>query len=200
LLRTALATGALAAGALAVHAPAALAQAAGGETIYVHHWYAKEPNSDIILTEVVFHTIVAFDPRLANRKGPMTFIEVVRKTFSKSAPNIAPGEKELGAPVYPGALYDSHDSKLMLGGLEAHAFLSADPVEQVVAFYERALGLPAMKGAPLAGGVNWYFRPFSANASDDYMSIESAEGAPAPYKTRVIFNLMRIPPEKPAGI
>lgn len=122
-----------------------------GETWYVYHWYRKEKNGDIRLTEVEFGGLLSMDPRLANRKGPDTMIVVTEKTFSQSAATPAPDEKTLGAPVYPGALYDSHASTNTLGSLFAHVFRTGDPVERVAAFYEKACGRKALQGAPRAG-------------------------------------------------
>lgn len=160
----------------------------GGATRYVFHWYRKEANGDIGLHELAFATTIAADPRLP-QTGPLTMIDVTRKTFSLSASTPAPDEKTLGVPVYPGAKYDASASTNTLGALFSHVFLSGDAPESVVAYYERACGSKAQQGAPLGGGVNWMLRPCMRDFPDDYILIEAADNASQ--RTKIVYHLMR---------
>jgi hypothetical protein len=165
-------------------------------TVYVYHWYRKEGNGDIVLNEVEFTVLFSADPRLVNRKGPDSMIMVTEKTFSRSVASSAPDEKTLGAPVYPGALYDSHASTNSLGSIFAHVFRTGDPAERVATFYEKACGRKALQGAPPGGGTNWYLRPCSDALPDDFIVIEEASDATGAGRTMIIFNLNRIPPDR----
>ncbi len=160
----------------------------GGTTRYVYHWYRKEPNGDIGLHELAFGLAIASDPRLP-QTGPLTMIDVTRKTYSLAARTPAPDEKTLGAPVYPAARYDANASTNTLGALFRHVFLSSDPPPRVVAFFERACGRTALQGAPLGGGVTWVFRPCTQALPDDYIVIEAADSASQ--STRISYHLMR---------
>jgi len=168
----------------------------GWTTRYVYHWYRKEGNGDIVLNEVAFSVLVTTDPRLVNRKGPDSIIMVTEKTFSQSATALAPDEKALGVPVYPGAIYDSNASTSTLGALFTHVFRTGDPVERVTAFYERACGRKALPGAPQNGGTNWYLRPCSDALPDDYIVLEQASDATEAARTMIIYHLTRIPPDR----
>lgn len=163
----------------------------GGSTLYVYHWFNKEGNGDIRLTELSITDAPILDPRLQGRKGPVTIITVTRKTFSTSAPSSAPDESTLGAPIYPGAIYDSNESRSTLGALFSHVFYTGDPLERVVAFYEGACGRKALQGEPVAGGTNWYFRPCSTGLPDDYILIWDERGASGSRRTIINFNLFR---------
>jgi hypothetical protein len=160
-----------------------------GTTRYVYHWYRMDTNGDIVLHELSFGATIAADPRLP-KTGPLTLLTVTRKTYSQTAPALAPDENTLGVPVYPGATYDANASTSTLGALFSHVFRTTDATTSVVAFYERACNSRALQGAPLGGGVNWVFRPCAPAHPDDYIVIEPAEDAGLT-RTRIIFHLMR---------
>ena len=164
----------------------------GGSTRFVYEWYSKDANGDIGLHELAFQATIAADPRLP-QTGPLTMIELTRKTFSRTTVVRAPDEATLGVPVYPGATYDANASTNTLGALFSHVFLSTDATAGVVAFYERACGSKAQEGAPLAGGVTWVVKPCTQAFPDDYILVEPAERA-GTAKTRIIIHLVRYGP------
>ena len=164
-----------------------------GAITHVYHWYRREPNDDIDLSEVAASWIwYVADPRLAGRKGPLTRIDVTRKTFSKTAPSSAPDVKTLGAPIYPGSVYDSQASTITGGVLSSHVFLTNDAVDAVVRFYEASLGRTAMKGEPPDGGITWFFQSYSSSSPEDALFVTDASGSTGSHKTMILFRLNRI--------
>jgi hypothetical protein len=70
-----------------------------------------------------------------------------------------PTERDVGAPLYPGAQFDAQTSAGMSSGEQhAYVYLTADPLDRVVAFYEAHTGKHAMQadrnsfGISLTGG------------------------------------------------
>jgi len=162
---------------------------AAGNTQHLYHWYRRDQTGDVVLLELAFAT--SMDPRSSYRGGPVTEINVRMRTYSKDIVVASPTEKDLGAPVYPGAVYDSNDSLATRGGMVTHCFLTSDPVDRVVAFYEAKLGKKAMKGDPPAGGVTWAFLSYSPKWEDDRVIIQEEKGKGSAYRTRIDFTLVR---------
>ena len=163
---------------------------AAGTTQHLYHWYRREQNGDVVVFELLFSS--SSDLRSSARPGPFTEIHIGAKTYSKGIIVTSPGEKALGAPVYPGAVYDSNDSRTVGGGLITHCFLTSDPVDRVVAFYETRLEKKAMKGDPPAGGVTWAFLGYAAAGPDNRLIVQEERGKGPAYKTRIDFTLVKL--------
>jgi hypothetical protein len=162
---------------------------AGGTAQHLYHWYRRDQNGDIGLYELAFSS--SFDLNHPERRGPVTGIDITTKVYSRSAAISAPDDRQLGVPLYPGAVYDPNESSLMAPGMSMHVFLTPDSVQKVVAFYETRLGMKAAKGEPSPGRVNWFFRSYSTSFPRDLLGIEEEHEKGPAYHTRIIFHLDR---------
>ncbi len=78
-----------------------------------------------------------------SRLGERSYDQIDSSRLPGSRPDIVPGPKELGAPVYPGATF-----RFFASGPERALFTTDDPPGKVVAFYSRG-GKKVMTGAQI---------------------------------------------------
>lgn len=128
------------------------------------NWYKKETNNDgttfyvIIFDETFdaeppkFKTATSIEMQITTERSEQAMRamgeeQMERKTEerTKSLQGKPPTAKDLGAPLYPGALFDADASAGMsLGDDYAYyIFLTTDPPSKVVAFYEQQLKIKA---------------------------------------------------------
>jgi hypothetical protein len=127
-------------------------------------WWKKEANNDL----TTFYLNISdnsFDV-IPNQYKPTTEIEVQVTTnkseeamrdemdeemdreteqMARSLSNKPPTEKDLGAPIYPGAKFDAENSAGMSAGNDyaMYLYLTTDPPAKVVSFYEQKLNIKA---------------------------------------------------------
>ena len=99
-----------------------------------------------------------------------------------------PSAAELGVPLYPGATFDAQSSAGMsLGEDERHyIYLSADPIEKVVAFYESKTGRKAEKTDEAA----WVLA-IEGQIPFPRFGIYFQSGLPLPPPTRTVITVRR---------
>ena len=123
-------------------------------------WWKKEANSD--LTTFYLNVFDSSFDVVPNQYKPNTEIEVQVTTskseeamrdemyeemdreteqMARSLASKPPTEKDLGAPIYPGAKFDAESSAGMSAGNDyaMYIYLTTDPPSKVAAFYEQQL-------------------------------------------------------------
>lgn len=120
------------------------------------------------------------DDRTARRETRRQAVEEKAKEMANP-----PGEAQLGAPIYPGAVYDARNSAGMsLSGQTMYLFLTIDPPEKVAEFYGKKLGIQASSYAP-----GKYMIPLKGNLPlpEKGISIDPNKLFDQKYKTVITF-------------
>lgn len=131
---------------------------------YVFFWIKREANNDITL-----FSIYIANAGFKNFPGKI-MAQISADTYSKNVTIKTPGEAELGAPVYPGAVYAPKES-VTSNIMATHVFYSSDPAEKVVQFYERQTGIAPLIGNPTSGGKSYMFQGYSKKNRDNWIAV-----------------------------
>lgn len=132
--------------------------------IYFFGWVKREANNDITL-----FVISATNANFKDFPGKI-IVTITAEIYSKNVVIKIPGEAELGAPVYPGAVYAPKES-VGSGVMTTHVFYSSDPAEKVVQFYERQTGIAPLIGNPTSGGKSYMFQGYSKKNRDNWIAV-----------------------------
>jgi len=142
------------------------------------NWYYKERNNDLTEFYIIIHdesfdlyegnkykTNTEIQIQVTTRKSEIAMQEEAEEKMDKQAEELSrslkskpPTEKDLGAPIYPGAQFNADASAGMSldNDYKMYIYLTTDPPSKVVNFYEQKLKRKAeeMKGRfliPLKG-------------------------------------------------
>lgn len=118
----------------------------GGYREHVFRWIVRADEDAVRCLAVVIKDMsaaMADDPKTF-KVG--TYLVVLGKTYSRKAPRFTVTERDLGLPIYPGAVLDvNNSSRISLGDSiqYEYVFFSGDSQAKIVAFYEQRLGRKA---------------------------------------------------------
>ncbi|MBI3398110.1 MAG: hypothetical protein HY026_02595 [Deltaproteobacteria bacterium] len=147
-------------------------------------WVKKEINGDITLL-----WIYMIDAKGIGHFPGGIMVIIGADTYSKNVAIKIPDEAELGAPLYPGVVYNPRES-VGSGIMITHVFYSNDTAEKIVKFYEQYTGTTPLIGEPTNGGKSYLFQGYSKKNRDNWIAVidnkESSQG-----KIRIEFVLVQ---------
>jgi hypothetical protein len=149
-------------------------------------WYVKGADGDVTRLSV------SISPGADDgQEGSRFPVALVSERYAPAArvEIKAPGEKELGLPVYPGSTFvPTESSENAIGSV--FVFVTGDPVQQIVSFFEKATQTKAGRGEPSPGRVSYWFQRAPGPLYDvDHVVLEPGEDGTGAAKTKISYTV-----------